>query len=255
MRNVPIDLVDGLDSAVLAIATDYPPGHVLPRHRHRRAQLLYGATGTMQVDTADGSWTIPPQRAVLIPPQTDHEVRMHGVSTRSLYLEPVAVPWFPVSCQVVAVSPLLRELLIAAVDLPVERTPHGRESALVTLLLHEIEAVSPLPFGLPMPADEALRARCEAFAASPGIGVAPHEWAMGLGVSTRTFVRHFKTQTGLTFQQWRQRACLVHAIRLLTSGHSVTHTAAALGYSSPAAFTAMFVKNAGSTPDALRRGR
>src|SRR6478609_5804891 len=117
MRNIPVAEVDGLDRAVLAIGTDYPPDHLLVWHEHRRAQVLYAATGVMRVETADGSWTIPTARAVLIPPMTRHQVAMPGVSTRSLYIEPAAVPWFPARCQVVEVSPLLRELLLAAVDM------------------------------------------------------------------------------------------------------------------------------------------
>ena len=83
MRNSSIDLLDATPRAVVAIGTDYAHGQVLPLHRHRRAQLLYGATGVMQVSTADGNWVVPPQRAVWIPPGVDHEVLMLGVSTRS----------------------------------------------------------------------------------------------------------------------------------------------------------------------------
>ena len=63
MRNTSIDLLDAIPRTVVAIGTDYPPGHLLPSHHHRRAQLLYGATGMMQVSTEDGNWVVPPQRA------------------------------------------------------------------------------------------------------------------------------------------------------------------------------------------------
>ena len=66
MRNVPVSEVDHIDRPVLAIGTDYPPGFLLARHRHRRAQFLYGATAVMRVVTDDGAWTVPPQRAVLV---------------------------------------------------------------------------------------------------------------------------------------------------------------------------------------------
>src|SRR3546814_12417289 len=61
MRNTSIDLLDAIPRAVVAIGTDYPHGHLLPSHHHRRAQLLYGATGVMQVRTEDGNWVVPPQ--------------------------------------------------------------------------------------------------------------------------------------------------------------------------------------------------
>ncbi|WP_029535455.1 AraC family transcriptional regulator [Saccharopolyspora spinosa] len=252
MRNVPVDEMDWIDRAVLAIGTDYPPRHLLAFHRHRRAQLLYGATGTMQVETADGSWTVPPRRAVLIPPGTDHQVLMDDVSTRSLYLEPSAVPWFPPRCRVVGVSPLLRELLLAAVDVPPEYDRHGRDGALMELIRHEIRNLAPLPFDLPLPARADLRNLCEAFQAAPNIRESPAEWAADLGFSARTFNRVFRAETGLSFQQWRQRACLLHAIRLLSAGRTVTQVAAALAYDTPAAFSVMFRKQSGTTPSSFQ---
>jgi AraC-like DNA-binding protein/mannose-6-phosphate isomerase-like protein (cupin superfamily) len=253
VRNVALDDVDNVDRAVLAIGTDYPAGHLLEFHRHRRAQLLYGATGIMQVDTADATWTVPTQRAVLIPPNVDHQVLMDAVSTRSLYIEPSAVPWFPTRCQVVDVSPLLRALLLAAVELPASYDRHGRDGALVELVLHEIQSVTPLPLDLPMPSRLDLRSLCQAFASAPSLREMPGQWAAQLSVSTRTFNRGFRTETGLTFQQWRQRACVLHAIRLLSAGMTVTQTAAALGYDTPAAFSAMFAHHVGSAPKSFHR--
>lgn len=58
MRNVRIDDIDHVTRAVIAIGTDYPPGHLLPMHSHRRAQLLYGATGVMHVFTQQGNWVV-----------------------------------------------------------------------------------------------------------------------------------------------------------------------------------------------------
>ncbi|WAJ42695.1 helix-turn-helix transcriptional regulator [Mycobacterium sp. Aquia_216] len=252
MRNVALDDVDEIDRAVLAIGTDYPADHLLPFHRHRRAQLLYGATGIMRVDTAEATWTVPTQRAVLIPSNTDHQVQMRNVSTRSLYLKPSAVPWFPARCQVVDVSPLLRLLLLAAVELPALYDRHGRDGALIELILHEIQSVTPLPLDLPMPARDDLRRRCQAFAAAPSIQELPAQWAAELAVSGRTFNRLFRAETGLTFQQWRQRACVLQAIRLLSSGTSVTQTATAVGYDTPASFSAMFGSQVGSTPKSFR---
>jgi len=68
MRNVRIDDIDHVTRTVIAIGTDYPPGHLLPMHSHRRAQLLYGATGVMHVFTQQGNWVVPPQHAVWLPP-------------------------------------------------------------------------------------------------------------------------------------------------------------------------------------------
>ena len=92
MRNVKIDEVDRLDRDVVALGNDYVQGFILPPHQHRRAQLLYGATGLMYVTTQDGEWVVPPQHAVWIPPETVHAVRFAGVTTRSLYMSQIVWP-------------------------------------------------------------------------------------------------------------------------------------------------------------------
>lgn len=252
MRNIAVAEVDALDRAVLAIGTTYPPDHLLEFHQHRRAQLLYGATGVMQVDTECGSWTVPTERAVLIPPRTDHRVLMRNVSTRSLYVEPAAVPWFPDRCRVVDVNPLLRELLLAAVDIEPEYARHGRDGALVELILHEIRALIPLPFDLPLPRNKPLRELCEQFQSAPVVHDPLSRWASALHVSERTLNRLFRSETGLSYKQWRQRACALHAVRLLAEGMSVSRVAGVLGYDSPAAFTAMFRRETRIAPSALR---
>jgi AraC-like DNA-binding protein len=207
----------------------------------------------MRVDTADSNWTVPTHRAVLIPANAEHQVLMEGVSTRSLYIEPAAAPWFPNRCRVVDVSPLLRALLLAAVDLSADYDARGRDGALIELILHELQSVTPLPLDLPMPGRDDLRRLCQEFVAAPSIRSMPAQWAAALNVSTRTFNRAFRAETGLTFQQWRQRACVLHAIRLLSAGTPVTQTAAALGYDTPAAFSAMFTHHIGLTPKSFLR--
>ncbi|MEX2989965.1 helix-turn-helix transcriptional regulator [Serratia fonticola] len=249
MRNTSIDSLDHTPSAVIAIGTDYPPDYLLPLHSHRRAQLLYGATGVMQVFTRQGNWVVPPQRAVWIPQQVAHEVRMMGVSTRSLYIEPDAlIAPIAEACQVVSVTPLMRQLLMAAVDMPLMYQQEGRDGALVALLLHEIAQMQALPLHIPMPEDPRLSALCQTFLRQPDAHAPPGLWAANLYMSLRTFSRFFRKQTGMSFSQWRQRACVVLALARLAAGNSVTQVAIELGYESSAAFSAMFRRVLGLAP-------
>ncbi|MFE7301085.1 AraC family transcriptional regulator [Streptomyces sp. NPDC057579] len=247
MKNVSLDAVDHVDRAVLPIGTDYPPGHVLDWHEHRRAQFLYGATGVMVVDTAEGTWTVPPERAVLIPAATRHRVRMLGVSTRSLYIEPDAVPWWPATCTVVDVPALLRELLLSAVEFEADYGLSGREGCIATLLLHEIAARTPLPFHVAIPASADLAALCRGYLAAPDVGVGNAEWAGRAAMSERAFTRRFRAETGESPAVWRGRARLLAAVPLLRTG-SVSEVAGRLGYASPAAFTAAFTRAFGLPP-------
>ncbi|MGW7566827.1 AraC family transcriptional regulator [Streptomyces tendae] len=253
MKNVPLADVDHVDRAVLPIGTDYPPGHVLDWHEHRRAQFLYGATGVMVVDTDDGTWTVPPERAVLIPAATRHRVRMLGVSTRSLYVEPDAVPWWPGTCTVVDVPPLLRELLLTAVEFEADYSLSGRDGSVADLLLHEIAARAPLPFHVRIPAGADLAALCREYLAAPDTGVTNAVWAARTNLSERAFTRRFRAETGDSPAVWRGRARLLAAVPLLRSG-SVSEVGGRLGYASPAAFTAAFTRTFGIPPSRFAQG-
>lgn len=252
MRNIPVAEVDDLDRAVLAIGADYPRDHLLVWHEHRRAQVLYAATGVMQVETADGAWTIPTARAVLIPSMTRHQVTMTGVSTRSLYIEPAAMPWFPARCQAVDVSTLLRALILEAVEMEPRYIEHSRDAAVAALLLHELKSLTPLPLDVPLPSDPRLRGLCETFLQKPDVHDPPARWCAALNVSERTLARLFQRGTGLSFSQWRQRACVLRSLPHLTAAMPVTRIAALLGYDNPAAYTAAFKKLLGRPATAYR---
>ncbi|MFH8484857.1 helix-turn-helix domain-containing protein [Streptomyces longisporoflavus] len=253
MKNVPLAAVDHVDRAVLPIGTDYPPGHVLDWHEHRRAQFLYGATGVMVVDTAEGTWTVPPERAVLIPPATRHRVRMLGVSTRSLYVEPSAVPWWPATCTVVDVPPLLRELLLAAVEFEADYRLSGREGSIAALLLYEIAERAPLPFHVGMPASSDLARLCRAYLAAPDAEATNAAWAAETAMSERAFTRRFRAETGDSPAVWRTRARLLASLPLLRTA-SVSEVGARIGYASPAAFTAAFTRAFGMPPSRFTAG-
>ncbi|WP_296179346.1 AraC family transcriptional regulator [Pseudomonas sp. UBA1879] len=248
MRNVSIEVLDNTARPVVAIGNDYADGYLLRRHHHRRAQLLYGSTGVMKVSTAEGDWVVPPQQAVWIPPQMEHEVLMLGVSTRSLYIEPSTVPVSRAACEVIGISPLLRQLLIEAVEMPLTYAFDGRDGVLMTLALLEIGQAKKLPLHLALPDDPRLPARCQAFLQHPDIHQSPQDWAQALFVSERSFSRLFREQTQMSFGQWRQQACVMLALSRLSSGEPITRIALDLGYESPAAFSTMFRRLTGRPP-------
>ncbi|MFE1409230.1 AraC family transcriptional regulator [Streptomyces sp. NPDC085524] len=252
MRNVPLARVDHLPAQVLPIATDYPPDTLLAWHEHRRAQFLYAATGTMLVETDDGAWTVPGERAVLIPPRVRHQVRMLDVRTSSLYIEPSAVPWWPTACRVVEVPPLLRELLLAAADLDADYTVDRRDSAVVSLILLETAELSEVPLHVALPHQQPFSALCRGYLARPDVTVTNTDWARAAAMSERMLSRRFRQLTGTSPAAWRSRARLLAAIPLLRH-KPVTEVATLLGYASPAAFSYAFTRAFGVPPSSMRR--
>jgi AraC-like DNA-binding protein len=239
--------------AVAAMPKDFASGFVIQPHSHERAQFIYATAGTMRV-AADGSmWVVPPQRALWMPAGVEHGITMlSDVTMRTLYLRDDAAAAMPLSCRVLPVSPLLRELIVRATELPLQYDEDGPAGHVIALLLAELHGLQSLPLQLPMPQEPRLRALCLALLAAPGDQRTLREWARSVNASERTVARLFQNETGLSFGAWRQQARLLEAMGRLGSGAPVTQVALDLGYDSVSAFSAMFRRAAGASPSAYR---
>lgn len=240
---------DHVARPLIAIGHHYPDSYELAEHCHRRSQFLYAATGVMAVSTPNGSWVAPPERAVWIPAGTPHSVRMVGaVQTRSVLIEPGECAGRGDKCQVVGVSPLVRHLLGAAADVPPEYDASGRDGLVMRLLLVEIERAPSIPLAVPFPTHRVLARRCHAFLERPSAASTIDEWADEMAMNRRSFTRLFRRETGMSFAEWRQQACLSVALPKLAAGEAVTSIAYDLGYDSPGNFSTMFKRMLGVPP-------
>lgn len=225
-------------------------------HRHSWSQLAYCATGIVQVTAQreagsddEATFIVPPSRAVWIAPGARHSVHvLEDAQFRTLYIDASATPPGWTGCRVIVVSPLLREL-VGALD--GDAPPREREQKLVDLVLDEISHADPHELGVPMPGangDKRLRSLCRAVLDAPEQRATLAQWSAKFGASERTMARLFRDELGTTFQQWRQQAILAHALPMLARGTPVSHVAAASGYASESAFTAMFKSAMGQPP-------
>jgi AraC-like DNA-binding protein len=234
---------------VRGLAVTYADGHVLDRHTHPWAQLVYAASGTMRVATPSAAWLVPPTRAIWVPGGTPHEIQMRGrVAMRTLYLAPAGDDPRLQACRAIEVAPLLRELILHIVRigmLDVDDPAHVRLEGLLTDLLAAGETA---PLELPLPTDPRARAFAERLLADPGAPAAFADLARGSGASLRTLQRLFLCETGLSLEAWRGRARMQQAVVSLSAGAPVTGAGLDAGYSSPSAFIAAFRKAFGVTP-------
>jgi len=234
---------------VAVFALDFRQGATTGRHAHPFGQLVHAARGVMRVTAERGTWVVPPGRAVWIPPRLEHEVEMvTSVEMRTIYTTPEALPRAPSESRVVAVSPLLRELILEALRLPRPYPLGGSEERLFVVLLDRIAFDDVVPLHLPMPRGGLALDVARALRDDPADGRTIGEWAESVGASARTLAREFHRETGLSLGAWRAQLRLVRALELLAVGTPVTRVALSLGYDGTSAFIAAFRRHLGTTP-------
>lgn len=138
-QNGIFDWSGDLKSAITTLTHDYPAGHVVPLHFHDRDQLVYASRGVMTVRTRNGTWVVPPQRAVWIPAGTPHTITMSGfVAMRTLYLKSHLAKGLPRDCCVINVSTLLKELILYACTVRALKKSVKWQMHLVAVILHQL---------------------------------------------------------------------------------------------------------------------
>ncbi|HCP24099.1 MAG: AraC family transcriptional regulator [SAR202 cluster bacterium] len=238
-----------IDRDVVVRASEYPGGYRSDRHWHGRAQLVYACAGVVKVTADTGSWVVPQHRGVWIPAKTEHQIESSGpVSMRSVYVREDSVDGLPQECGVVAVSPLLRELILGAVDSPKLYEPASRTGRIMDLILDEVRRLPVEPLHLPEPWDPRARQITTALREHPENSTTLEDWGPVVGASPRTLARLFLAETGMTFRHWQRQARLLEGLMRLASGEPVTTVALEVGYENPSAFISMFRRSLGVTP-------
>ena len=225
-------------------ARDYAKGARIEPHRHGSHQIVHAASGVMRIASRGGTWVVPPGRALWMPAGMQHSIACVGaVAMRTVYLRGDH-PSFPADCTVWSVSPLLRELILRLVG----GVDAALMPALLSLLIAEVEIVETVPLHIPEPRDGRLRRITAALLADPTLDRPIGMLAKDAAMSTRTFIRRFHAETGMTLRQWRRQARLVLALERLGAGASVSAAAFDVGYSSASAFVQAFRSTLGTTP-------
>ena len=244
-----VDDILNVPRPIVAMAKEFPNGHLIASHRHSRAQLLYASAGVMTVTADRGMWVVPPLRAVWIPARISHRIQASGrLSMRTLYVQPDIDAGLPEGCCVVSVTPLLRELILHAMNVPPLYAPKGPEERLLTVILDQLQVMDIAPLELPIPKDYRLKKIYQKLAAEPEDNRTLDDWGKMVGATGRTLARHFRRETGMAFGQWRQQVRILEALKRLAVHEPVTTVALELGYESPSAFINMFKKTLGKTP-------
>jgi AraC-like DNA-binding protein len=226
-------------------------GDVIERHRHDEHQLIYASAGVIAVRTEQGAWVASNDRALWVPAGTWHEHRFYGRS--SFHTVGFAAKRAPLPIDaptVIAVDPLLRELLVA---LTADGLPETQARRIRAVICDRMHSAAQAPFVLPVPVDPRLVDACVAVEADLSQPRSIQWLAARANTSERTLSRLYRIEFGMTYPQWRSRTRLFAAMVLLAEGASVTETARSTGWATTSAFVDTFSRTLGKTPGAYRR--
>jgi AraC-like DNA-binding protein len=226
---------------------DMPPASGWDLHAHEDEALLsYAAEGSCTKLMPERAWPVLPGHAIWVPPGMPHATMIGPAGCRLRTVSfPRPVPEdLPLACCVLQVSPFLASLIEAwdqADDPP-------RRRALTVLILDETHKAPRLDLGLSKLRDPRLQRVTDGLFADPADPRDVASFAALAGMSSRSFARRFRQESGLAFGEWRRQLRLFIARQLLAGGAQVTQAAYSLGYSSPSAFIAMVRRELGVTP-------
>jgi AraC-like DNA-binding protein len=227
------------------------PGTRFPSHRHAAHQLSVATgDGAIAMEAERRTWIVLPARALWIPAGVEHSVDALGAAEMTaLWLDPARCPIGWERTTVVAVDPLVTRLVARLLDRGLSAPARTRAEAVLFDVLEPVEADV---LDLPLPMDGRARRVAEAILAEPADDRTLVAWGGVVGASDRTLQRIFRAETGLGFHEWRTRARVAAALRLLLTDRPVAAIAGDVGYATSSAFGAAFRRVTGLPPTAFR---
>src|SRR5690348_2556737 len=98
-------------------------------HFHDVHEIEYARRGLVEVRTAAGHYLLPPHQAAWIPAGLRHQTTLHpDGQTLAVLFEPALVPAAGDRVRIIAVSALLREMMLYSKRWPISRTESGPEA-------------------------------------------------------------------------------------------------------------------------------
>ncbi len=244
--------LDDAPRPVAAMAKAWRDGDSIPLHIHRRGQLIHAMTGVMRIETANAAWLVPPALALWMPPQHPHSMVMRGhLEMRTVYIDDDICKGLPEKPTLIEISGLLHELILSALEEPLDYDEAGRGGLIAQLILTELRHMQDRKLAVPMPRDPRALRVARILLENPDNDQSLDDWTAIAGASRRTLARLFRAETGFSFAEWRARLRGIDGLARLATGSSVSSVAASVGYASPSAFSAMIRRNFGHPPKRL----
>jgi AraC-like DNA-binding protein len=226
-------------------------------HSHEVHQIEYAVGGVVEVETSSAHYLLPPQQAAWIPAGLEHQAKMNpDVRTVAVMFDCELVTDGGDRARILAVSPLIREMMIYALRWPIDR-PDGDPVSdaffrtLANLVAEALDHEAPL--SLPT-SDNPIVGAAMAYTKEHLASVTAAEVCRAVSVSERTLRRLFQETLGLSWRTYLLHARMLRAMALLAGpGQSVQETSSAVGFESLSSFTRAFTQFCGETPTTYRK--
>ena len=230
-------------------------------HSHEVHQIEYALHGVVEVETDSAHYLLPPQQAAWIPAGLEHQAVMNpDVKTVAVMFDRSLIPQGGNRARILAVSPLIREMMIYALRWPIDRrsgsaedetVPDGFFRTLAALVCEALDYEAPL--SLPTSANPIVAAAMT-YTKQHLDTVTCAQVSRAVSVSERTLRRLFADTLGLSWRTYLLHARMLRAMALLAApNQTVQETATAIGFDSISSFTRAFAQFCGETPSAYRR--
>ena len=244
---------------ILSFGFQMDGAHRAAAHTHSRGHIICPQTGAYWIVTPEGTWLVPSGLAIWIPPDVHHEVYSHGtVAARIMFVDPAYAERLPANGGTVKVTPFLDALLERTMMYGNEYGPDDPAARLAQVTLDELAEMEFAPLLLPISKEPRLARVMQQLIETPARAAGFADLAREAGASERTLARLFRTETGMTFTQWKTNLTLLQSMERLERGEAVADVAFDLGYASPSSFVYMFRRRLGVSPgtyrDRARRG-
>jgi AraC-like DNA-binding protein len=232
-----------------AYVEGYPQGGRIERHSHEWDQLALISESAAVIETDTVYVVHPLLKGLWLPAGLEHSIYSpRRFYLHALYFEPGTLRT-DTEAQVLGFDSLARELILFLCGAPRASQRGPRHAHALALLEELLREARPESFALPRPRHERARMLADHFATQPQDGRSVELIAAEIGgASLRTFERLFVEETGLSVAAWRRQSRLLTSVSLLAAGKSIGEVAHAVGYDSPAAFSAAFKQCFGASP-------
>lgn len=226
-------------------------------HYHDVHEIEYACRGMVEVKTEAGHYLLPPHQAAWIPAGLRHQTTLNAdAQTLAVLFEPRLVPMPGDRVRIIAVSALLREMMLYSVRWPISRTGAEAEAEAFFLTLGYVVAEAlddEMPLNLPVPSDPVVAAVIE-YTLAHISRVTVGDVTRAVGVSERTLRRICRTHLGMPWRSYLLRARVLRAMALLSQpDRSILEVSIAVGFEDVGAFARSFARHCGETPSAYKR--